>query len=113
MYWNSYMAPPMRKILDTGSVIIINKTILLFDVDLPNLSRDQQTIQSFFNTLLNVQIKRSKMNRLIRGNNLLAMQALLASGYEGKINLMYIDPPFWTNENYYAKFEVGSKEIAK
>jgi adenine-specific DNA-methyltransferase len=36
-----------------------------------------------------------------------------ASGYEGKISLIYIDPPFWTNENYYAKFEVGDKEITK
>ena len=83
------------------------------EVVLPNPSRDQQTIQSFFNTLLNVQIERSKMNRLIWGNNLLTMQALLASGYEGKINLIYIDPPFWTNENYYAKFEVGGTEITK
>jgi hypothetical protein len=33
MYWNSYMALPMRKIFDTGSVIIINKTILLFDLE--------------------------------------------------------------------------------
>jgi adenine-specific DNA-methyltransferase len=53
------------------------------------------------------------MNRLIWGNNLLAMQALLASGYEGKISLIYIDPPFWTNENYYAKFEIADKEITK
>jgi adenine-specific DNA-methyltransferase len=83
------------------------------EVVLPNPSRNQQTIQSFFNTLLNVQIERSKMNRLIWGNNLLTMQALLASGYEGKINLIYIDPPFWTNENYYAKFEVGGTEITK
>src|SRR5690348_10559219 len=83
------------------------------EVVLPNPARDQQTIQSFFNTMLNIQIEKSKMNRLVWGNNLLAMQALLASGYEGKVNLIYIDPPFWTNENYYAKFEVGSKEIAK
>jgi len=33
MYLNSYMALPMRKIFDTGSVIIINKTILLFDLE--------------------------------------------------------------------------------
>lgn len=83
------------------------------EVVLPNPARDQQTIQSFFNTMLNIQIEKSKMNRLVWGNNLLAMQALLASGYEGKVNLIYIDPPFWTNENYYAKFEVGGTEITK
>ena len=53
------------------------------------------------------------MNRLIWEDNILAMQALLASGYEGKIGLIYIDPPFWTNEDYYAKFEVWDKEITK
>ena len=83
------------------------------EIVLPNPTRDQQTIPSFFNTLSNSQLERNKMNRLIWGNNLLAMQALLASGYEGKIGLIYIDPPFWTNEDYYAKFEVGDKEITK
>jgi adenine-specific DNA-methyltransferase len=83
------------------------------EIVLPNPARDQQTIPSFFNTLSNSQLGRNKMNRLIWGNNLLAMQALLASGYEGKIGLIYIDPPFWTNEDYYAKFEVGDKEITK
>jgi adenine-specific DNA-methyltransferase len=83
------------------------------EVVLPNPLRDQQTIQSFFNTLFSVQIDRARVNRLVWGNNLLAMQALLASGYEGKISLIYIDPPFWTNENYYAKFEVEGTEITK
>ena len=41
------------------------------------------------------------------------MQALIASGYEGKISLIYADPPFWTNENYYAKFEVGDTESSR
>jgi adenine specific DNA methylase Mod len=80
---------------------------------LPNPSRDQQTIQSFFNTISNVHLEKSKMNRLIWGDNLLAMQALLASGYEGKIGMIYIDPSFWTNENYYAKFEIEDREITK
>lgn len=105
-----------RLIWDTKPRRAVNPKDIEFqtaEVVLPNPSRDQQTIQSFFNTLLNVQIERSKMNRLIWGNNLLAMQALLASGYEGKINLIYIDPPFWTNENYYAKFEVAGTEITK
>jgi adenine-specific DNA-methyltransferase len=83
------------------------------EVVLPNPARDQRTIQSFFNILSNVKIERTKMNRLVWGNNLLTMQALLASGYEGKVSLIYIDPPFWTNENYYAKFEIGGAEIMK
>ena len=51
------------------------------------------------------------MNRLVWGDNLLAMQALLASGYEGQINLIYIDPPFWTGENYYANLTIGDETI--
>jgi len=39
-------------------------------------------------------------NRLIWGDNLLVMQALLAHGYEGQIDLIYIDPPFNTGENF-------------
>lgn len=39
-------------------------------------------------------------NRLIWGDNLLVMQALLAQGYEGKINLIYIDPPFDSKMDY-------------
>ncbi|QGP93580.1 DNA methylase [Neomoorella glycerini] len=39
-------------------------------------------------------------NRLIYGDNLQAMLALLAEGYEGKINLIYIDPPFFSQANY-------------
>ncbi|HXC16865.1 MAG TPA: site-specific DNA-methyltransferase [Holophagaceae bacterium] len=39
-------------------------------------------------------------NRLIWGDNLLVMQALLAQGYEGKINLIYIDPPFDSKADY-------------
>jgi hypothetical protein len=39
-------------------------------------------------------------NRLIWGDNLLVMQALLAQGYEGQIDLIYIDPPFNTGENF-------------
>ena len=42
----------------------------------------------------------SQPNRLIWGDNLLVMQALLAQGYEGQVDLIYIDPPFNTGENF-------------
>ena len=69
--------------------------------------------QTFFNNNSSVKLQKDRINRIICGNNLLAMQALIASGYEGKISLIYADPPFWTNENYYAKFEVGDTERSK
>ena len=45
-------------------------------------------------------------NRLIWGDNLLVMQAMLAQGYEGQIDLIYIDPPFNTGENFNFNNEV-------
>jgi DNA modification methylase len=45
-------------------------------------------------------------NRLIWGDNLLVMQALLAQGYEGQIDMIYIDPPFNTGENFNFSNEV-------
>lgn len=35
-------------------------------------------------------------NLLIKGDNIKAMQWLIANGYKGKIDLVYIDPPFAT-----------------
>ncbi|MHA1684666.1 MAG: site-specific DNA-methyltransferase [Promethearchaeota archaeon] len=42
-------------------------------------------------------------NRLIEGDNLNCIKGLLDRGYSGKVDLIYIDPPFWTGENYYTK----------
>ncbi len=105
-----------RLVWDTKPRRAINPKDIEFqtaEVVLPNPARDFPTIQSFFNILSDIHIQKEQMNRLTWGNNLLTMQALLSSGYDGKINLIYIDPPFWTNEDYYAKFEVGDTEITK
>jgi hypothetical protein len=72
------------------------------EIVIPNPAKRQSTITSFGNLYEDISFNKVKMNRLIWGDNLLAMQALLASGYEGKIDLIYIDPPFWTGEDYYA-----------
>ena len=45
-------------------------------------------------------------NRLIWGDNLCVMAALLPH-YEGKINLIYADPPFFTNRKYPARIGRG------
>jgi len=59
------------------------------------------------------EIDKQKMNRLIWGDNLLAMQALLAQGYEGKINLIYIDPPFDSKADYSHKMVIEGNEFTK
>ncbi len=45
-------------------------------------------------------------NRLILGDNLAIMAALLPE-YEGRINLIYIDPPFFTNRKFPARIGRG------
>ena len=81
------------------------------EIVIPNPHRDQARLPSFMESLSKTTIDRTKMNRLIWGDNLLAMQALLASGYEGKIDMIYIDPPFWTGEDYYTNVTIGQKTV--
>jgi len=45
-------------------------------------------------------------NRLIMGDNLALMTALLPE-YEGRINLIYADPPFFSNRKYSARIGRG------
>ncbi|MBI5839617.1 MAG: site-specific DNA-methyltransferase [Chloroflexi bacterium] len=45
-------------------------------------------------------------SRLIRGDNLAVMSALLPE-YEGRINLIYADPPFFTNRKFSARIGRG------
>jgi DNA modification methylase len=45
-------------------------------------------------------------NRLILGDNLPVMAALLPE-YEGRVNLIYADPPFFTNRKYPARIGRG------
>jgi adenine-specific DNA-methyltransferase len=80
---------------------------------IPNPAGEQSLLSSFAPLLERGEIDKPQMNRLIWGDNLLTMQALLASGYEGKINLIYIDPPFWTGENYYANIALGDETVTK
>lgn len=50
--------------------------------------------------------KTSPSSRLILGDNLSVMAALLPQ-YEGKINLIYADPPFFTNRKFNARIGRG------
>ncbi len=55
----------------------------------------------------------SSMNRLIWGDCLLAMQALLSQGYEGKMDLIYIDPPFDSKSDYSHRMTIEGSEVTK
>jgi adenine-specific DNA-methyltransferase len=59
------------------------------------------------------EVDTTACNRLIWGDNLLVMQALLAQGYEGKINLIYIDPPFDSKADYSHSVQLTPDETGK
>ena len=74
---------------------------------IPN--RDEASI--FGNRIENIDLE--AQNRLIYGDNLLVMQALLANGYRGKIDLIYIDPPFDSKADYKTKIKLPHKQITQ
>lgn len=84
--------------------------------DVSGLFRGQQpTIPNAFNSALNGG---QWMNRLIYGDNLLAMQALLAGdpqtglpSMRGKVDLIYIDPPFDSKADYRTKIKLPGTDI--
>lgn len=85
------------------------------EVVIPNPHREEAQLHLSFRDGLfgEEEIDKQKMNRLIWGDNLLAMQALLAQGYEGKINLIYIDPPFDSKADYSHKMTIEGNEFTK
>ncbi len=51
-----------------------------------------------------------KNNLLYKSDNIDAMKDLLSKGYGSKIDLIYIDPPFYSNANYKHRIEVMDKD---
>src|SRR4030043_385912 len=49
-------------------------------------------------------------NKLIWGDNFLVMGSLLAK-FAGKIDLIYIDPPFATGADFSFRAQIGEKEL--
>ena len=49
-------------------------------------------------------------SELCRGDNLVYMSRLLESGYAGKFNLIYIDPPFFTRSSFNASISLRDAE---
>ena len=52
-------------------------------------------------------------NKLIWGENKYIMASLLDQGFTGKINLIYIDPPFATGADFSVKMKVGDEKWTK
>ncbi|MBA7667001.1 hypothetical protein ES703_75086 [subsurface metagenome] len=52
-------------------------------------------------------------NKLIWGDNKYVLASLLEKGFGGKINLIYIDPPFDTGDDFSFKVKIGDEELVK
>ncbi|MBE0415676.1 MAG: site-specific DNA-methyltransferase, partial [Dehalococcoidia bacterium] len=52
-------------------------------------------------------------NKLIWGDNKYVLASLLEEGFAGKINLIYIDPPFDTGDDFSFSVKVGDEELEK
>ena len=52
-------------------------------------------------------------NLLIWGDNKLVMSSLIKQGWAGKINLIYIDPPFFTGADFTIRTKIGDEKIEK
>ena len=50
-------------------------------------------------------------NMIVNGDNKEIMVTLLNEGYKGKINMIYIDPPFFSKSGYDAVIKVAGKNI--
>jgi len=60
------------------------------------------------------ELKDNWQNLLFHGDNKEVLGYLLANGFRGKIDLIYIDPPFDSGANYIRKAELrGLKEKSK
>lgn len=75
-------------------------------------------LAAFTGQAAGVQRERELINRLIYGDNLLAMQALLAGdpssslpSMRGKIDLIYIDPPFDSKTDYRTKIHLPTTDL--
>jgi len=52
-------------------------------------------------------------NLLIWGDNKLVMSSLIKQGEAGKINLIYIDPPFFTGADFTMRTKIDNERIEK
>jgi adenine-specific DNA-methyltransferase len=70
----------------------------------------------YFGQPVKTDYKKEWFNRLIYGDNLLAIQALLAGdsktpSMRGKIDLIYIDPPFDSKTDYRTQIKLPNTDI--
>jgi adenine-specific DNA-methyltransferase len=97
---------------DEGNLRPVERTILPFQVvETVNESKaDREKAQRDLFTLM--PRDDTWRNMLIWGDNKVVMSSLLPR-FAGKINLIYIDPPFATGQDFSFRVRVGDEEFVK
>jgi len=97
---------------DEGNLRPVERTILPFQVvETVNESKaDREKVQRDLWTLM--PRDDTWRNMLIWGDNKVVMSSLLPR-FAGKINLIYIDPPFATGQDFSFRVRVGDEEFVK
>ena len=81
----------------------------ILDRPLVNLITEKEMIITNSNDK-EIMYKDKWINQLYQGDNLIVIEKLLKEGYKGKIDLIYIDPPFLTKTNYMGRITVKNGE---
>jgi adenine-specific DNA-methyltransferase len=98
LYWKGKKTEVERIALPFQTIEIINES---------RATREKEK-----GTFLRTTPDTSWYNRLIWGDNKYVMASLLEQ-FDGKINLIYIDPPFATGADFSVKMEIGDVEWTK
>lgn len=93
-------------------------TLQTNELVIPNKDRSQQILGGSQHVVADANLEEGWKNRLVYGDNLLVMQALLAGdpdtglpSMRGKIDLIYIDPPYDSKADYRTKIELPGVNI--
>lgn len=98
LYWKDKKAEVERIVLPFQTIELINES---------RTTREKEK-----GTFLRTALDTSWYNRLVWGDNKYIMASLLDE-FAGKIDLIYIDPPFATGADFSIKMEVGDVEWEK
>lgn len=99
--------------LDKGEKIPIERPNLPFQVvETVNEPRAKDLQKGLYEAVPENYPKDWK-NLLVWGDNKLVMSSLIKQGWAGKINLIYIDPPFFTGADFTIRTKIGDEKIEK
>lgn len=100
----------VRLVWDSKGEKLAERKIFFNECDLIYPHPVWQTDNLFYDEI-DIQKSRTEEvpNRIFYGDNLDAVKVLLDEGYKGKVDLIYIDPPYLSDSQYYSRIKIGEK----